>query len=365
MALRNHQNRISRFTLTLNNWTPEEYELFKNKMQEHCTWAIIGKEVGAEGTPHLQAAGCLRKQTAFSTVRSLFPRSHIESMRGTPQSNYDYCTKEDPSAWEFGSFPQPGKRTDLEDVAACVTEGANLRSLAHTHPVAVIKYSRGLSVLRSHCVEQRTPDKPPSVYWLYGPTGTGKTRAAWDYGCSTFGQDETVILPDSTLQWFDGYDGQKCVIIDDFRSKKVNFAFLLRVLDRYPLTCPIKGGYVNWTPCTIIITTPLDTSDTFQHRQQYIPEDITQLNRRITRRIKFPMGNGEQLGSIVPEQTPDGSNRSRDSRTRQNALRTLGRTESVRSVLVNPKPMYQCSCCYGIVTEVNSRHMCKECRSSE
>jgi len=382
MAIRTQSGqRLRRFTLTLNNYTDEEYEKMKENMQTYCQWAVIGKEVGSEGTKHLQAAACLNKQQSFSSVKTLFPKCHIEVMRGSPQQNLEYCTKEDHEAWVHGQFPSPGKRTDLDEVATMVVEGASIFDIAQSHPTSVIKYSRGLSVLRSYCTGKRTPDKPPCIVWIYGSTGTGKTREAWAYGCSTFGENQTLILPDQTLQWFDGYDGQRCVIIDDFRSKKVNFAFLLRVLDRYPLACPIKGGYVNWTPDTIIITTPYDPERTFEHRYQHIPEDIRQLVRRITLCIQFPLGNGRQLGSIIsasihdtatdPRRQQLGSGNGTPSPIQPNSgnrIPTVGTSLSSSqhiSLVRQDATVSQCVSCLECVTEVNPRRLCKECSKTK
>lgn len=292
--------RIRRFTLTLNNYSAEEYNLFRYELDACCSWAVLGKEVGSEGTPHLQGAGVLKKQMSFNTLRAHFPRAHLEPMKGTPHQNYAYCTKEDKDAYTVGDLPQPGKRTDLHNVADLIDEGATLKEVAEVYPTAIVKYSRGLTVLRSIKCGKRDPRNPPKVLWLFGSTGTGKTRYAWDYGCSHYGEDSTIIMPDSTLKWFDGYDGQKCVILDDFRAKGVCFSFFLRVLDRYPLQGPIKGGFVNWNPEVIIITTPHDVETTFSKRNEHIPEDIEQLRRRITQCMEFPLGGGSVGSGNAP-----------------------------------------------------------------
>jgi len=368
MAIRNQSGqRLHRFTLTLNNYTEDEYDLFKQNLIDHCKFAVLGREVGAEGTKHLQGAGVLKKQTSFSTLKMLFPKAHLENMRGSPDQNLTYCTKEDLNAFVHGELPHPGKTQDLVDASALVQQGSTLRAIAVTHPTTIVKFFKGLSVLRSLSHGARTPDNPPCVLWLHGPTGTNKTREAWAYGCSTFGEDETLILPDATLQWFDLYDGQKCVIIDDFRSKKVNFSFLLRVLDRYPLSVPIKGAYINWIPECIIITTPHDTDRTFEHRFRYIPEDINQLNRRITRRIQFPLGPGESLRSLVSTTSTDqpttmGGHEIRGHTNQSNSNGTGSHTGLQSPLVIEEEPtMYQCVDCFEFFIEVNSSRRCKDC----
>jgi len=43
----------------------------------------------------------------------------------------------------------------------------------------------------------------------------------------------------------------------------VTFPFFLRLLDRYPIEVPIKGGHANWIPEVIIITCPRPPSQEF------------------------------------------------------------------------------------------------------
>lgn len=93
--------------------------------------------------------------------------------------------------------------------------------------------------------------------------------------------------------WFDGYEGQEVAVFDDFRPWWCRFDYLLRLLDRYPMKVPIKGGFVNWIPEIIIITTQKSIRDTFTGEYR-TDEDIRQLERRVTRRVHFVSLNGMQ-----------------------------------------------------------------------
>lgn len=42
------------WTFTLNNYTAEEEGSMMDALAEQCIYLIVGKEVGEEGTPHLQ-----------------------------------------------------------------------------------------------------------------------------------------------------------------------------------------------------------------------------------------------------------------------------------------------------------------------
>lgn len=114
---------------------------------------------------------------------------------------------------------------------------------------------------------------PPEVRWYWGPTGTGKTRQAWE----ECGVEDTWVTS-TELKWFDGYYGQKNVIIDDFRDSLCKLTDILRITDRYPLKLPVKGGFVNWEPKLIIVTSSHDPRSMYRN----VGEDIQQLIRRIS-----------------------------------------------------------------------------------
>jgi len=86
--------RARRWCFTLNNWTEEDLE----KIVTHITHVkgeyIIGKEVAPDtGTPHLQGALCYKSAIAFSSLKNVMPRAHIEPQRGTRKQNIQYCGK--------------------------------------------------------------------------------------------------------------------------------------------------------------------------------------------------------------------------------------------------------------------------------
>lgn len=289
MALRRKQQRLRRFVFTLNNWTPEEYEYIVVDFAPTTQWMIVAQELGANGTPHLQGACVLGFQMAFSNLKTTpgFERAHVEPMHGTPQDSRAYCSKQDPEPFEHGELPKQGKRSDLENASEKILNGATLRELAHDgNATMIVKYFKGLTTLRSLVRPPR--NGPPTVFWLHGPTGTGKTRTAMECGRLLSQGVDDIWVSSGTLRWFDGYDGQRVAVFDDFRSKHVSsFAFLLRLLDRYPTNVEIKGGFVNWTPDVIFITSSKHPDQTFETRKNFIPEDLAQLHRRLTRIIEF------------------------------------------------------------------------------
>jgi Adenylylsulfate kinase and related kinases len=117
----------------------------------------------------------------------------------------------------------------------------------------------------------------PTVLWFHGETGTGKSKLARELSEEL---DKNAWWSGKTLDWFEGYDQHSCVVIDDFRPDQCEFAFLLRLLDRYPLRVPVKGGSREWVAETIIITAPEAPEVLFRG---LLNEKVEQLLRRIDR----------------------------------------------------------------------------------
>jgi len=216
-------------------------------------------------------------------------------MNGKPEDSLAYTSKQDTSPFIFGTFARAGqgKRTDLHDTTEQLLAGKSLADLAKestSHAVVIVKYHKGLQFVKNLTQVRRT--EKPLVYWLHGPTGVGKTRIAHEFAeyMGIPGDRQHIWISRGTFQWFDGYDGQTLAIMDDFRSKQLpNFAYLLRLLDRYDMAVPFKGGFTEWRPKVIIFTCPMSPDVCFEKRKEHVPEDINQLNRRLTMVVDIPV----------------------------------------------------------------------------
>ena len=207
------------------------------------------------GRPHLQG------YTEFKTpVRRLaFQRwlgdavCHCNASKGSADENVTYCTKEETrraGPWTIGEAGGQGQRTDLAALQASLLEGATNRELWETCFPTMVRYHRAVAAYRFEAVVGE-PRDPPTVTVYYGPTGTGKTRRVYhETGNSIY----VVDVADRGKQpWFDGYQGQDNVLIDDYNGE-YGVNFLKRLLDRYPMTVQVKGGYTHWRPKHIYIT---------------------------------------------------------------------------------------------------------------
>lgn len=99
-------NPIRYAVFTLNNYTVVEYGTLLTKLSSLADRWIVGKEVGTEGTPHLQGAvhfkERLRPRTSFN-----MKRIHWEKMRGTWTEATVYCAKDGDYTTEGVVIPEP------------------------------------------------------------------------------------------------------------------------------------------------------------------------------------------------------------------------------------------------------------------
>jgi len=99
------------YTFTINNYTCDDIDQYIDEATSDSTqYSICGFEVGDKGTPHMQCYIYYKNAIHFDSFKKRFPRAHILSSRGTPQQNYEYCSK-DGDYMETGELPHKGRAT--------------------------------------------------------------------------------------------------------------------------------------------------------------------------------------------------------------------------------------------------------------
>lgn len=246
----------------MNNY--EEGDCDKLRAAKWIKYCIVGKEVGEEGTPHLQGyIQIMRKNEAgkrqawsatkvAKTMKSegLSSQPHVEIALGNCESNIKYCSKEgDVTEWGVASKGK-GSRTDIKQFLEAAKTKDTLE-LAEEYPKEFARYNRAAEKIRQAADEKAAEDwRELDVTLLTGPTGCGKTRRAMESG------GDIYKIQGDEMTWWDGYRGQKTLLIDEY-SNDVKVTKMLSVLDGYKLRLPIKGGftYARWTK--VFITTNL------------------------------------------------------------------------------------------------------------
>ena len=138
-----------RWIFTLNNYSESDYNEIIQFLDNRAKVYIVGKEVGENGTPHLQGYFNLKVRERFSGLKKILPKCHIEKAKGSEKSNYDYCSKE-------GNFVSKGFK--VVKAVKCLTD------------TQLHNWQREIINIISNEADDR------SIYWYWEPVGcSGKT----------------------------------------------------------------------------------------------------------------------------------------------------------------------------------------------
>jgi len=191
----------------------------------------------------------------LSALKTLSSAAHWERRRGTHEEARDYCKKAESRVngpWELGheKVPQQGKRNDWALVAEKISQGCTRKQILLDQP-HLAPCAKGVDAL----IEAHLPDPPLQrdikVFYLYGPTGTGKTHRAY----TTFPQAFKVKGKYFEGKSFDKYEAQKVLILDEWDPTEWSLTLMNSILDKWEccLQCRYFNKYAYWE--TVIICT--------------------------------------------------------------------------------------------------------------
>lgn len=262
----------------------EQLENYKPK------YGIACKEVGPTGgNRHFHVLIMCEKRIQTRKGEKLITidgiRPHIERINNNINKIIQYIKKGGYTS-EFNPENRPKSVTipNKKEKAIMMMQG-NLEELFINGDLGAVDIIRATK-LKSIFNMNRPPRKYEKklILWFKGETGEGKTRKAVEIA-EKFGLK--YWMTNDTLKWFDGYNDQELAIIDDFRKNMISdWNYLLRLLDGYGLCVQIKGGFTQWTPKIIIITSPASPHEAFAwidkegNEKEWDKE--AQLERRLT-----------------------------------------------------------------------------------
>lgn len=260
---------------TLNNYVDDDIQHLANV---ECQYLVYGKERGSgRGTEHLQGYIHFGSEKTLRGCKLLLgPRYHLEPRLGTISQAVDYCKKD-------GDFTERGRvqgraTTTTKDAIWSdlirLAEAGKMQEVKEAYPRHFIQYNKTLMSIRAY---KSTPLQGELKHeWWYGPTGTGKSKKLWD----TYPEHYAKPLN----KWWDGYQGQAVVAIEEWEPKNECTASKLKIwADRYPFPAEIKGGNLERVrPEMIIVTSNYTIEQCFPRPEDYLP-----LKRRF-KEVLFP-----------------------------------------------------------------------------
>lgn len=254
--------KVRSWCFTLNNYAEEDVNVFR---ELECKYLICGREVcPTTGTRHLQGYIYFKNPRSFNGVREICDRAHWQKAKGNSEQNREYCTKEG-DYFESGIIPMTQKRKGeveqerWKDAWKKAKEG----DLENIDSDIKFRYYRTCKdIARDHMVKSDDLAIMDN-HWIYGPPGLGKSRSA------------RILYPGAYMKagnkWWDGYQGEENVLIDDFELDFKCLGHYLKIwADRYSFIAETKGGSMNIRPKRIIVTSNYSIEEVFASDQTMV-----------------------------------------------------------------------------------------------
>lgn len=220
-------------------------------------WLRGQQEIGDSGNRHWQIFAAFNKKVRLNTVKQAIGNGHWEPSRSEAAEEYVWKeeTRVDGTQFELGAKAfKRNSATDWSKVVSLAKSG-RIDTILEQEPQVEIQHYRTLKQIAVDHL-QCPPNLPgPCGKWIYGPPGVGKSfwaREQW--GSSLYIKAQN--------KWWDGYQGQRYVLLDDFDSKVLGH-YLKIWTDAYSFTAETKGGTMQIRPDLFIITSNYKPEDIF------------------------------------------------------------------------------------------------------
>ena len=299
--------RSRKYQLTINNPVEKGYThekiraiLAENPPVYYC----MCDETGENGTPHTHIYVCYRNAVYFFSMKKRFEGAHIETALGSSQENRDYIRKEGVYAnspkketnhietfEECGEIPldkAAKNETVSEQVLQMIKDGCSDAEILEKYPSCLSRLSY-IERARQTLLEERFKNtfRNIKVHYIYGETGTGKTRGVMEkHGY------ENVYKITNYEHPFDGYKGEPVLLCDEFNSG-FPITDLLQYLDGYP--CRLPARFADKIACytEVYILSNISLWKQYKNVQTEHPKRWNALIRRLTDITHYTRNNGE------------------------------------------------------------------------
>ena len=271
----NSEPRTGKFrgwVFTICNYTEQDIE---NVKKINCRAIVCGKEIApTTGTPHLQGAIYFDSQrTMISIKKKLSPeRAKLFVMKGK-WSDQEYCRKDGDMIRDEGDVPEQGKRSDVLRLKEVIDEGGSILDCYEENFADTCRIERSLKSYQDLRRRNRYRTEMTEGVWYWGATGVGKSHKAFE-GFKI----ESHYVWQADNGWWDGYEQQDTVIMNEFRGQ-IPYGTMLQLVDKWPFGVPRRGREpIQFISKKVIVTSSMHPRDVYAGVAE--KDSIDQLLRR-------------------------------------------------------------------------------------
>jgi hypothetical protein len=286
----------ARWTATLNNPAEGEFKELFEAIKPLSNYQIWGHEGLAQGkTEHWQGYVKFSHSKRMAALKKISTRVHWERAFADDFANIKYCEKEGNTIFESGTrpvFKDNGEREKhrWDDIWTSATRNDLMAIPAQ---VRVNSYPNLRSIAKDHMTKPSDLDDVCGE-WLYGIAGAGKSHTARAENPDAYFKNVTV--------WWDGYQNEESVIIDDLDKYHVRLGHLLKIwADRYSFIAETKGSAIHIRPKKIIVTSQYSIEEIWDDEETRVALNRRFKSRRIGKLPNFPIFNKPQTCGETPQ----------------------------------------------------------------
>lgn len=223
----------------------------------HCKYLIYQREM--EGHEHFQGYLELTNAKTYAALHAMqgLEFAHFQKRYGSAKQASHYCRKpvkgcdcehctaeaRNPTKlegpWEFGEMSHQGASAALLEVKADLDRGVSLKRISDDHFPEWVRHNKSLKEYRRTHTAART--FPTIVCLFVGPAGTQKSTLM-KLIASHLGTFYKVPAKKGSGLYFDDYDSQDTLIIDEFSGATMPPEFFNLIADEHECVLPVHGG---------------------------------------------------------------------------------------------------------------------------
>ena len=173
-------------------------------------------------------------------------------------------------------------------------KGEDLNKVILEYPQEIFNYDKYRKNINLFNLDKNKPNKiiMRKCFWLYGPSGIGKSYLVRNTFDNMYEKSNNV--------WWDGYNNEKTVLIDDFDKTCVKLSYYLKIWgDNYRFNGEIKGSIIQPIYNKLIITSNYNIEELFYDEEKPDIELVNALKRRYEEIYVYDKRQLEEVKEII------------------------------------------------------------------